>query len=92
MDLLFCLRIAGRPVGFSGARPLLRTINGALGGQKSGVNPGSFQQFGVALGLEWKPRKRWSTGISYDLTRRDGSSTSDSYLQNLVSFNLNYLF
>jgi hypothetical protein len=63
-----------------------------LGDQKSGVNPGSFKQYGVTLGLDWKPRKRWSTGISYDLKRRDGSSTSTSYLENLVSFRLNYLF
>jgi hypothetical protein len=63
-----------------------------FGDQKSGVNAGSFQQYGVTLGLGWKPRKRWSTGVSYNLTRRDGSSTSNSYLENLVAFKLSYLF
>jgi len=72
------------------------TFSGAgfftFGDQKSGVNAGSFQQYGVTLGLGWKPRKRWSTGVSYNLTRREGSSTSNSYLENLVAFKLNYLF
>jgi hypothetical protein len=63
-----------------------------FGDQKSGVNPGSYRQYGLALDLGWTPRKRWSTGVSYDLTRRDGSSTSDSYLRNLVTFKLSYLF
>jgi hypothetical protein len=72
------------------------TFSGAgfftLGDQKSGVNSGSFQQYGLALDLGWKPRRRWSTGISYDLTRRDGNSASTSYLENLVTFKLSYLF
>ena len=63
-----------------------------LGDQKSGVNSGSFRQYGLALELGWKPRRRWSTGVIYDLTRRDGASTSTSYLENLVTFNLSYLF
>jgi hypothetical protein len=96
MGLLFCLRTAGRSVGFPGARPLLRTINGTFGDQKSGVNPGPFRQYGLALDLGWNPRRRWSTGVSYDLTRREGTSssntTSTSYLQNLVTFKLSYLF
>jgi hypothetical protein len=63
-----------------------------FGDQKTGVNSGSFRQYGLALDLGWKPRKRWSTGISYDLTRRDGNSASNSYLENVVTFKLNYLF
>jgi hypothetical protein len=75
-----------RRITFSGAGFFI------FGDQKSGVNAGSFQQYGVTLGLGWKPRKRWSTGVSYNLTRREGSSTSNSYLENLVSFKLSYLF
>jgi hypothetical protein len=99
MGSRFCLRIAERSVRFSGARPLLRTINGTFGDQKSGVNQGPFRQYGLALDLGWKPRRRWSTGVSYSLTRREGTSTissstttSTSYLENLVTFKLVYLF
>jgi hypothetical protein len=63
-----------------------------FGDQKSGVNAGSFRQYGLALDLGWKPRRRWSTGVRYDLTRRDGNLTSPGYLQNLVTFKLSYLF
>jgi hypothetical protein len=77
-----------------------------FGDENSGVTPGSFRQYGLALDLVWTPRKRWSTGVSYDLTRREGSGTSSSttsstttsttastsYLENLVTFKLSYLF
>jgi hypothetical protein len=68
-----------------------------FGDENSGVNPGSYRQYGLTLDLGWQPRKRWSTGVSYEITRRDGaststSSTSTSYLENLVTFRLSYLF
>jgi hypothetical protein len=60
---------------------------------------GNYNQFGVEASLTWKPRKRWSTSLTYDYTRRQSPSTagtgttaSQNYIQNTLTLSLNYAF
>jgi hypothetical protein len=64
-----------------------------------GENEGSYTQFGIDIGLTWKPRKRWSTSVSYRFIRREsgatfstGTNASQSYIQNNISFSIGYAF
>jgi hypothetical protein len=63
-----------------------------FGDVKSGPNSGSFTQYGFETGLGWNPRKHWYTGLTYNFIRRNGTSASDSYIQNSVAFELGYRF
>ena len=69
----------------------LRVINGP--------SQGSYTQFGIAAGLDWKLRKRWSTSLSYIFVRRESGSTigtgitaSNNYIQNTLALSLSYAF
>jgi opacity protein-like surface antigen len=47
--------------------------------------------------LTWRPRKRWSTELTYDYIRREsgssgGANASDNYIQNTLSLSVNYAF
>jgi hypothetical protein len=64
-----------------------------------GENEGSFTQFGIDVGLTWRPRKRWSTSVSYRFIRREsgatfstGNNSSQSYIQNNIAFSIGYAF
>jgi hypothetical protein len=63
-----------------------------FGDVKNGVNSGNFTQYGIEAGLGWKPHRRWSTGLIYYFIRRNGTSASDSYIQNTVTLQVNYRF
>jgi hypothetical protein len=63
-----------------------------FGDEKTGTTPGNFTQYGGELDLSWQPHRRWITTLSYNLTRRNGVSATDSYIQNLVSFQVSYRF
>jgi opacity protein-like surface antigen len=63
------------------------------------VSPGSYTQFGIEAGLDWKLRKRWSTSLSYNFVRRESGSTigtgttaSNNYIQNTLALSLSYAF
>ncbi|MBV8376199.1 MAG: hypothetical protein JO279_04275 [Verrucomicrobia bacterium] len=63
----------------------------------SGTPTGPYKQFGIEAGLAWKPRKRWTTALTYDYIRRESSSTtggtsSQNYIQNTVALSLSYAF
>jgi hypothetical protein len=63
----------------------------------TGTPTGPYTQLGIEAGLTWKPRRRWSTTLSYDYIRRQSSSSatvaaSDNYIQNTISLSLNYAF
>jgi hypothetical protein len=63
----------------------------------SGTPLGPYTQLGLEAGLTWKPRKRWSTELTYEYIRRESSSSgganaSDNYIQNTLSLSVNYAF
>jgi hypothetical protein len=63
----------------------------------SGTPLGPYTQLGLEAGLTWRPRKRWSTELTYDYIRRESSSSggtnsSDNYIQNTLSLSVNYAF
>jgi hypothetical protein len=63
-----------------------------FGNEISGPTQGNFKQYGVEVNLNWRPHRRWLTGITYDFTRRIGISATDSYVQNLVALQVSYRF
>jgi hypothetical protein len=63
-----------------------------FGNEKSGVAPGNFTQYGVEVSLSWKPRKRWSTSVTYDYIRRTADLAINSYIQNRIAFDISYSF
>jgi hypothetical protein len=63
-----------------------------FGNEKTGPTSGNFKQYGLTAGVEWRPRKHLSSTLTYDFIRREGSSASNSYLQNSISFQINYTF
>jgi hypothetical protein len=61
------------------------------------VSTGPFKLFGVEAGLAWRPRRRWTTTLTYDFNRRESSATavpgtSNNYTQNMISFSIRYSF
>jgi hypothetical protein len=63
----------------------------------SGVAAGPYTQIGIEAGLTWKPRKRWSSELGYTYIRRESGASgtaaaSDSYIQNTISWSVNYAF
>jgi hypothetical protein len=61
------------------------------------VATGPYMQLGLEVGLTWHPRKRWSTSLIYNYTRRESGgggavAAADSYTQNMLSFSLRYAF
>jgi hypothetical protein len=63
------------------------------------VSQGNYTQFGIAAGLDWKLRKRWSTSLSYNFVRREsgatigtGTTASNNYIQNTLALSLSYSF
>jgi hypothetical protein len=71
-------------------------LNGAsflgFGNEKTGSNPGNFKQYGLAAGVEWKPRKHLSGALTYRFIRREADSAANTYLENSISFQINYTF
>jgi hypothetical protein len=63
-----------------------------FGNEKTGPNEGRFTQYGLAAALNWKPHRRWSADLSYNLYRREGISAPDSYLQNTIAIRVSYKF
>src|SRR5271165_3456484 len=66
-------------------------------GTVNSVSTGPYTQFGVGASLAWKPRRRWSTALTYDFTRRESGATSvagtsDNYIQNTVALSISYSF
>jgi hypothetical protein len=60
---------------------------------------GTYNQFGIEASVGWRPRKRWSTALTYDYIRRESGTTagtngaaSDSYIQNTIALQVNYAF
>jgi hypothetical protein len=67
--------------------------------QGAGVSTGPYTQFGIEATLAWKPRKRWTTEITYDFIRLEsgaragtGTATSNNYIQNTIAFSISYAF
>jgi hypothetical protein len=61
------------------------------------VSTGPYTQFGIEASLAWNPRKRWSTALTYNFTRRESgaasvSGTSNNYIQNTIAFSISYSF
>jgi hypothetical protein len=61
------------------------------------VSTGNYQLFGFEASLAWKPRKRWTTALTYDFTRRESvatsvAGTSNNYTQNSIAFSVSYAF
>jgi len=63
-----------------------------FGDEKTGPTQGNFKQYGVELGLSWRPHRRWQTGITYNYIRRNGINAADSYIQNTVALEVSYRF
>jgi hypothetical protein len=64
----------------------------SFGNEKTGGNPGNFAQYGFELKLGWKPHKRWAAALTYDFLRRTANTASDSYIANIIDFNISYRF
>jgi hypothetical protein len=66
----------------------------------TGNTLGPYTLFGIEASLAWKPRKRWTTELTYDFIRRESGSTttgttsssSNNYIQNTLSLSINYAF
>jgi hypothetical protein len=66
-------------------------------GTVNSVSAGPYTQFGIEASLAWKPRKRWSTALTYDFARRESSAasvagTSNNYIQNTIALSISYAF
>jgi hypothetical protein len=55
-------------------------------------NTGPYKLFGVEARLAWKPRKRWTTALTYDFTRREADKAVNTYLVNTIAFKISYAF
>lgn len=71
----------------------------ALGTANPGQSQGTYTLFGIEAGLDWELRKRWSTGLNYSFIRREsgatfgtGTTASNNYIQNTLSFSIDYKF
>jgi hypothetical protein len=53
---------------------------------------GPYKLFGVEAILAWKPRKRWTTALTYDYTRRESDKSVNNYINNNISLSVNYAF
>jgi opacity protein-like surface antigen len=80
-----------RFITFTGA-PFVRFGDTPSGNVNTATNQGSFTRYGVGVGLNWKLRRRWSTDLSYEFARRIGTSATDSYIQNTITFQVSYRF
>jgi len=72
---------------------VLTTTTGVI----NSVSSGPYTQFGLDATLAWKPRRRWSTALTYNFTRRESSATavggtSNNYIQNTIAFSISYKF
>ena len=54
--------------------------------------PGWYTQYGLEASLAWKMRKRWSSALTYDFTRREARMAANTYVQNLFAFSITYAF
>jgi opacity protein-like surface antigen len=77
--------------------PYINFGNVESAGTNSGVPTGPYTQLGVEAGLTWKPRRRWSTGLSYSYIRRESGSSGpgaagDNYIQNSLALSVGYAF
>jgi hypothetical protein len=77
----------------------VKTTTVGTGTVNTAANQGSYTQFGIAASLGWKPRKRWSTELSYNFIRREsgatfgtGTTASQNYIQNTIAFSISYAF
>jgi hypothetical protein len=63
----------------------------------SNIATGPYTQIGIEAGLTWKPRRRWSSALSYTYIRRESGGSgavaaADNYIQNTLSLSVNYAF
>jgi hypothetical protein len=85
-----------RTIAFN-VSPFINFGNVETTNANSGIATGPYTQLGIEAGLSWKPRKRWSTALTYDYIRRQSGSSgaavaSDNYIQNTLSLSLRYAF
>jgi hypothetical protein len=63
-----------------------------FGNTQTSSIPSNFTQYGAEVVLTWKPRKRWTTSLSYDYVRLSSTTPNNSYVQNTVAFSIGYIF
>ena len=63
-----------------------------FGEEKTGNAPGNFSEYGIEATLAWRPHRRWKTALTYDHIHRSADLSTNSYVRNLVSFQLSYAF
>jgi hypothetical protein len=67
------------------------TIGNNLNGGPQ-AQQGKFSQFGVIANLGWSINKHTSATVGYRYVRRDSDTRNDSYTQNLINFQIGYVF
>jgi hypothetical protein len=74
----------------------IKAVQGAV---ITGSGQSSYTQFGIEANLRWRPRKRWTTELSYNFVRREsgatfgtGTNSSQNYIQNALSLSVGYSF
>jgi hypothetical protein len=77
--------------------PFINFGNVETSGVNSGIATGPYTQVGIETGLTWKPRKRWSTSLTYEYVRRESGAagatgSGDNYIQNNIALSLSYAF
>ncbi|HTC13363.1 MAG TPA: hypothetical protein VK692_04035 [Chthoniobacterales bacterium] len=77
--------------------PFINFGNVETAAVNSGTPTGPYTQIGIEAGLTWKPRRRWSTSLTYEYVRRESGtatagSTGENYIQNNIALSLNYAF
>jgi len=75
-------------VNFGDVKTTTGTVNTAVNGSTTGP----YTLFGIEASLAWKPRKRWSTAITYDFNRREADKTANTYIENAIVFSISYAF
>ncbi len=62
------------------------------------VSQGPYTLFGIEAAVTWRPRKRWSTSLTYNYIRRESNSSvgngtsSNNYIQNTIALSVRYAF
>jgi hypothetical protein len=74
-----------------------KTLTGSSATSVSGVFVpgtvlGNFKQYGIQAGFAWKPRRHLSASFNYEFIRRDAERAIDSYSQNRITLQINYIF
>jgi hypothetical protein len=53
---------------------------------------GNFRQYGIQAAIAWRPRRHLSASFDYQFIRRDADTAVDSYSENRIAFQINYIF